>query len=831
MKDGILKKSASIAFAAISFFLIVATIAAAKDYTLTVNITPASAQADARWGTSADNITNLCGVPVSLKSGSYTIYFNKIEGYLQKSPESINLAGNMDLSVTFVQEPYGSITRPDRWPFWPSNAAYTDITNPTTLTSIGTDVVAWLDFSSVDIYPEFLKTELHFFAKVDDPSAINGYKFVAFDPSFSASDPFITVPENTARNISEFSNFSALRNFLQASSVFKEYDGSWMSYNSSVFPNEAFFKTSSEDTLLSQWISFNRGSSSLHFNLADSGHAPAQIIWQKDPWYVAFLGGAYTPPSGWTNKIYALLSTNQGALHSFEIATGTSPSATRQWLFMPYPAFSQSIYHEVKRAIDTSGNKYRRMTVLDGPFSVRDVESGSGTWKRVLIGTTGLGTSQASKALSSWKIQGTTVNPDPAKKPKSDDASSRVFGIYAVDMTTPASPVPLWSVTTAKLKRTQYDDSTQNETILKTWPETIGSADLYQNLKFAVSKPVIGYTKNGTAREWHAVFVGLTNDNKYAWYDVNPVNGSVRMGIFQKRNASGTLVDETASSENYEINYPSRILSAFPYNGTEPVMSDVYVQLSSGSIYKWDVSNNGVPQWKITILTSSGTPAYPVTDFDIAYNTIGEVQMACILPLDFNNYKHDTDALIAFNLDTLLANHTNTDGTPKYAELTAYTLAAPPGLGDEKFKKLTDYLLVQLQSRSGNDITRNEIPGSPVFINNRLFVSVFVENQKKTPYTLYQDVFGINWLTVASNTGNKLIVGDINAGADLQKWELSSETQKGVAMFVDSQGNLVLLDEAGNRIARVDNLMDYTGTGGGGSSLFSKMNVIYWKKN
>ncbi len=269
---------------------------------------------------------------------------------------------------------------------------------------------------------------------------------------------------------------------------------------------------------------------------ADCSHAPPHMVWPEDPWLKGYGVGGYRALEKWKDRTACLWPTNQGGPPGLRDSRGRLLSLCGQDMHRSAaPALQQSIYHEVRKAYH--GSSYR-LTVLDGPVTVRDVEIG-GEWRRVAVGTTGIGTRQALKPSDAWNKLGQNTKDTPSQVPTMQDPGC-IFGVYAIDITdlepsaASNSIVPLWSVTASSFTTSAAASSgvrVENG-------GGGGSYSAFGDLKFSVSKPLVGYTVDGSGnRHWHAIILGVDSSNRYKWLDLDIADGSVRRSGYSQKPA------------------------------------------------------------------------------------------------------------------------------------------------------------------------------------------------------------------------------------------------------------------------------------------------------
>jgi hypothetical protein len=577
------------------------------------------------------------------------------------------------------------------------------------------------------------------------------------------------------------------------------------------------------------WITFLQEGieiESVQYVLEDSGHAPPLTMWAKDNWLVYYVDD-YVVPSAWmdgeTEKVFIFLPTNQGMLNCFEVdETPGSLGVSRIWSVMPFPAFQQAVYSQVRYEND---GQYPRLTVLDGPVYVHDVQDDAGNWKRVLVGSTGLGTEQVNKIGPNWTVEDSDM-PQPGGGP-AITGKSKIFGIYAIDVTDPYNPDPLWSVTNIQVQR---EDGASVSRVIDDEGNSLDSMHdpNYSDIDMMTAKPQIGFTEteDGT-RTWHLLMVGLDNSDQdtpqYVWFDADPLTGEIRSsGSFYDFDGvtPETLPSVDDSFFNYEDWYPSRMLAAYPQEGGLPVLSDVYIYLSNGTFYSWDLSSDeAVPEKVFNVYTNEGHeyPAPPITDFDIAYFG-GDVYLAATAPLGYPGVgsPHETYGLLLVNISQILRSQET--GSPTYDLNTMGSLGQD---GDEKIRLVEDgVVMIQLQTgdKGGNAYDFNELTAAPLFAGETLYQAQYTdEGDVSRLYTL-----DLSYLSDISGSSGQVFLPD-DAFIDVIEQEFS-------AMTVNSEGDLLLLDESGGVVLTIEDVIDLgDGGAGGGSSELNNLEIVYWK--
>lgn len=281
---------------------------------------------------------------------------------------------------------------------------------------------------------------------------------------------------------------------------------------------------------------------------------------------------------------------------------------------------------------------------------------------------------------------------------------------------------------------------------------------------------------------------------------------------------------------------PSRILAAFPPKESpysEPLLSDVYVYLSNGSLYRWDVNestSNSNPQFIVAFVNNNGQPASPLTDFDITYSN-GNTYLAANVALTYNGGSdHETEGLIIANLSKVTS---------------AQSSFTPPGQDGTRIQ-VTDsggdivLEVVQLQGNTGSySSDAKTVLASPVFVEGRVYLTFYelVAGQGKGNSFNASRLYAIDFLKNRKKNATLNEASNLeDMGPDGDGEYFDFEDRKATMMFIDSQGNLTIVfedpDTQGNITASVPTGLDpYTGGEPGEEGEWSGANfgIVYWK--
>ncbi|MEA3508221.1 MAG: hypothetical protein U9R40_04825 [Synergistota bacterium] len=712
-----------------------------------------------------------------------------------------------------------TITDMARWPVWPD---YATVSNspiaPLSFTSIGRDVMAWVQFTAPSASGGVWGGEISALYRTDqgdyeEASVIHTYVNQNQDVGYMVESSPEQFKDNTGILNQVASN-------MQTCSALPSYVAEWYSVDGvTCYPNQAFGIYS--NAWISAWFNFLTGSTLKAGEvLADSGHAPPLVVWKSNPWLAVFVD-ENSPPEAWGDNPYLFIPTNDGMTQMYEVRTDVSPSQLeREWSMTPLPAFRAAVFQEWWKRLNGS---YLRITNLDGPLAVHDIENSSGEWKRVMLGATGMGSDLVSKPATAWLAEG---YPDIETLPQSA-TGGRFRGLYAFDITSPESPRQLWSWSLASWVR----DSQSQESLYMWDPASVmsGEGQGYDAMSIVNARPVIGFTTDEEdQRVWSALLVCIDTSGYFRWYNLDPATGEIRgTGVFADQDGAVETPEYYDGTMLIEDLAPSRVLSAFPKEGSLPVLSDVYVWLSNGSCYKWNLQGGEAPVKLFRTIASknhapNGSP--PIQDFDVAYITDQDgtlhTYIAGVVALDFpQGNPHDTTSMFVVDLEDALGDYSIETYDPVIFDLQQ-------ALGQDgdtafvvKHATLDESFFVQLQDGSGANADEfDRLVASPLFINNTLYLAVYSsEANLSRLYTLNMDDF--NTADVSSKVA-------FVEGEDY----LDFSGEEFLAATVDSEGFLSI-PKADGTVERIDLNISFTGsgTGGGGTESDDVMQTVFWR--
>ena len=577
-----------------------------------------------------------------------------------------------------------------KWPLWPQ---FPSSTSFSTYTDFDIIVYDPLSFTIVGFNRDYLSWILPQLENTDDPDSVKhdsrgGKLYLANLVTSTLSNDIDQDPYGSSRNLSYITtgdmtqlSSSYLQEDLISQSVIPEYVEVWHTFNPSVsetviFANQTFpsFIIGDESSGWLDYISDKEKGPDPYYWTEDPGHASTSLIWTDNYWlesldsyrgYLNFLEKIYDNED-WGDAIL-FSQTNEGFVHAY-----STEDFTEKWGIMPLPAFHFSIY---KESVNQLSLEYPRMNVLDGPFVINDVESSGGLLRRILLGTTGTGSMLSSKQLAAWGLEESRPSSQVEtleSPPSRNSEESHTWGVYAINLAqgtgttvevSPSSPEPLWSV--SNIYWEESGDVKGKVVVNGVWYD-YGSIpsdyEDYADVKMSLARPVIGVTEDEITmdrpvRTWHVLLVTINKDDHFVLLDINPNSGAILQAIDLGNadySSSPTIYlqyDGTTTGYHWNVHWDERIEWLFPSRigaaatdadgnvSTEssvvlvdkPLLTEVYIHLSNGAIYQWDVSKapsktgEDVNPKLVTLMSYTGANdkeewgAPPVQDFDVTY--------------------------------------------------------------------------------------------------------------------------------------------------------------------------------------------------------------------
>lgn len=294
-------------------------------------------------------------------------------------------------------------------------------------------------------------------------------------------------------------------------------------------------------------IDFVRGKSR-YWKLGDINHSTPVVVGPpiEDPTY---MGAGYaefrTTWAGRPKVIY--VGANDGMLHCFDISTGEE-----LWGFIPYNLLPKL---RDMWAVDAANRSrfFRRNVYVDGSPSVADVQIG-GQWRTVLVSGQGPGSGSALAGGLNY--------------------------YWALDVTDPESPQPLWEIT--------HRDGQNRITMGETW-----------------SVPAIGRINHSGTIRW-AAFMG-------SGYDNDPAGDIAGRNFYVVRIDTGAIIRTRQVSQVNSANFSggrrdhryTNIMAAIPGSPTavdtnkDGLVDRVYFGDLDGRLYRLDMSGSNPSNWNI----------------------------------------------------------------------------------------------------------------------------------------------------------------------------------------------------------------------------------------
>ncbi len=297
-------------------------------------------------------------------------------------------------------------------------------------------------------------------------------------------------------------------------------------------------------------IDFVRGEDRI-WKLGDINHSSPVVVGPPEE-DATYMGAGYAEfkqaNAERTKVIYA--GANDGMLHCFDIATGVE-----LWAYIPNNLLPKLRNMRAKDA--ATGQRYfKRDVYVDGSPSVADVMIG-GAWKTVLVCGQGAG----------WGSTGANY-------------------YFALDITSPTNPIPLWEVTNANMGETWSVPAIGkvNQSGTDRWVAFMGSG--YDNLPVNSSNPT---TTNPVA------------GNRF--YSVRLDNGTIIRNVTITGNVNTASLSGTRAGYRY-----TDIRAAVPGSpsavdkDSNGYLNFVYVGDLDGRLYRMDVTQANPSNWSLTAI-------------------------------------------------------------------------------------------------------------------------------------------------------------------------------------------------------------------------------------
>jgi hypothetical protein len=298
-----------------------------------------------------------------------------------------------------------------------------------------------------------------------------------------------------------------------------------------------------------------------YWKLGDINHSTPAVVGPPSE-DAAYMGTGYAEfKAAYASRPKVLyVGANDGMLHCFNVATGEE-----LWGFIPYNLLPKlrNMY-----AVDAANNTryYAHDVYCDGTPAVADVQI-EGSWKTVLV--TGQGPGSGS-ILGSGNVAGA------------------INYYWALDVTDPTNPLPLWEIT-----HTYRSGARTYPSMGETW-----------------STPAIGKVNHSGTTRW-AAFMGSGYDNvKSGSYNLGRRFYVVRMdtGAFISASSEVSQVDTASlSGVRAAFSYPN-IVATIPCSPTaidldgNGFTDSVFVGDLDGRLYRADVTGTNPSGWSLTAI-------------------------------------------------------------------------------------------------------------------------------------------------------------------------------------------------------------------------------------
>lgn len=818
-----------------------------------------------------------------------------------------------------------AVDDPATWPLWPQFPSSTEFStyadfdiivyDPLSFTIVGfnRDYLSWIlpqleDETNPDLVKERPRGGELFLANLETSVLAND---VDQDPYGSSRSTYYI----TAGGLTELNDINVPGDLLSYA-VIPEYVEVWHTFIPGEGYPESFtianqiFPDSFVEYLSSGWIPYikeqNKGPSPGYWT-EDPGHASTSLMWTDNFWleslgsyrdYLSFLEDVYDDENWGDAMLFS--QTNEGFVHAY-----STESFTEKWAIMPLPAFHFSIY---KENINQFNSGYPRLNVLDGPFVVNDVESAGGQLRRILLGTTGTGNQLTSKESGEWwvteKIKEDRFD-EIGTAPSRDSGQSHTWGAYALNLAegsgttvnvSPTSPEPLWSV--SNIYWEESGDVKGKIIVDGVWYD-YGSIpsdyEDYANVKMSLARPVIGVTEdeftmdtNGDpVRTWHALLVTINKDDHFVLLDINPNSGAILQAIDLGNadySSSPTMYlqyDGTTTGYHWNVHWDERIEWLFPSrigaaaadaDGNisnessvvlvdKPLLTEVYIHLSNGAIYQWDVSKDpnktgeDVNPKLVTLMSYTGANdkeewgAPAVQDFDVTYLEALDndgIHRFLATPIKIEGNKKDDEgtvledeadfrAVVVIDVTKLTAmespmeiNKGNAWGSGNLDTFTwIYDDSVDPDDPVGYFMMMAGGEFKQDQQFFKQDIAIS----SPIFINGKLVIASF---QPEGGSTVNQESLGSSQIFILDAEGATDGAKVANTDGSVIYTEYDKEFLGGASLSATGVISVAHIDrssDSGNSTISLfsRDIGDELGLDDGGGSDIDGQKILYWK--
>lgn len=764
------------------------------------------------------------------------------------------------IALLFVILTWGLVyaaTTLTNWPLWPTPAARPNYDyGPISFTYVNRDMLSYVEFqkpaTDSDEYPAKYWWKTSPFNTVWEtilsgttfsaPSQIWGSQ-IHISKATNGNITTVTGSYPTTRKIFWGSssppqdlasaNPDALATIFRQYSVIPKYISEavpWFTLNGNKYDNQPF-RPNISPNWLTGWLEFLKSTTSkAGRGMADSGHASPLLVWPDNTWlkgmdnFLSYQASMKASYSNWGEAV-GFISTNEGLLHAFSTnAKNPISPYQEQWTFMPMPALQLGIYQKylLETRDTTTTINMPRTTFLDGPITVHDVEISPGTWRRFLVGTTGVGSfllPKEARVFTKTGEWGVSSTPDIASS--NNTALGNAFGIYTIDVTSIDVPFERWS-----LSGINWPTKNENQ-VFKNGVELTspGNFSFVKNIRRVTARPVIGYTRDNNGRKWHLLLAGIDTDLKNHIWDIDILTGQ----IIKEKTLSLELTPDLLLQDQV---FPTRITPALPWGETSPLLTEVYIHFSNGDFFKVDLSRNFTDSF-----TGKGTTSNPkrlayfsynhgnasggaasTTDFDVTFLNVSDDVTphrfaAIAIQIGKPGWAGDgaRNGLLVLDLTKLEKDYdTSPSKTYPYSVVFGPSTGYQPGTTNETISMPYGYVAFLIV-----DVAKEELDllSSPIFYDGKIvFASVGQKETGPKPRPFYSRVY----VTDPFAAG----------GTDLEPL-VNEQTQIVGGAIIDTGGNIIAPRADGTTFS-ADLGLDPPGAGGGGSGNLPAVETLFW---
>jgi hypothetical protein len=538
----------------------------------------------------------------------------------------------------------------DLWPIWPvetyipeppkMNLLYYDDENPVyevvvdglstepiSFFAIGRSAMAWVDrVPKIELGDTLPEEAWGAVIEVMDIDSSNELK----KPSFASDISYFTKVKKSDNGYlySLDEQTSDIEDALEFNSVLKAYSENWYDHNNDGFPEIANQYFPSD--YITRWQEFLEKNYKYNEYIGDTGHSSPLLVWPDNIWlapmenWLSYMEETLSPDYGNYGGKIMYNTGNEGVVRAFDTDPDDDGNLSQIFAFLPPSSFMFSIYHQNIREVENINGAFvnpdpafPRLITLDGPIAVHDVETSEGNWNRLLVGTMGQGTYLDYKPYQAWdletKIEGVISDDVPDGL-----ANGHAWGAYAIDITDVDNPQLEWSISNSYWKNNgvlwvngdKFNYSEDNP----------GGYSAFKNIEMTPTRPVFGYTEENGNRNWHLLLLGIDKDNYFHVYDIDPNDGSIRSHYQLQDQPWNLTAEKDGRVYPDDVFRPSRIAAALAWGERTPLLTNVYLYLSNGALYDWNLQEGSSPRKLLHLYGKQGDAhSQPLQDFDVTY--------------------------------------------------------------------------------------------------------------------------------------------------------------------------------------------------------------------